>query len=344
MNAQFDNLKGRIATLRAGNVVARCGSVAEHAYRSVSLGSLAASMMGDDTTTPEVGKDFDRWASSLRATSPRPDRRKRQCPRYDFDVKGISVGVDYRQSANLVLGVALGYTRQATTLAAAKARWACWLQPVRLLHPLRENSWYVDGVVSSAATPTPIAGASSTSCRPDVDQMARASSDSLDTSATFTLGRDFNHKAWNFGLFGRAQFSNQEFDSFQEKISGTGPGTGLALEIEDRTVKSLSSVLGGKASYVHSAEWGVVMPSFGLEWQREYSGDPDAFRAFLISDPTGTPILITGDALDDSFFRFNFGFSVVLPRGRSGFLQYDRIFGRDGNTHENLSLGIRIEF
>ena len=35
---------------------------------------------------------------------------------------------------------------------------------------------------------------------------------------------------------------------------------------------------------------------------------------------------------------------MVFTGGRSGFIQYDRIFGRDGNSQENLTLGLRVEF
>ena len=61
-------------------------------------------------------------------------------------------------------------------------------------------------------------------------------------------------------------------------------------------------------------------------------------------DPTGTPIVVTGDALDESYFRVNVGLALILTKGRSGFVQYDRIFGRDGNSQDNLSLGFRVEF
>ena len=49
-------------------------------------------------------------------------------------------------------------------------------------------------------------------------------------------------------------------------------------------------------------------------------------------------------ALDDSYFRLNLGLSAVWTHGRSGFIQYDRIFARDGNEQETLTIGGRFEF
>jgi outer membrane autotransporter protein len=267
-------------------------------------------------------------------------------PQYDFDIKGLTAGVDYRVSDALVLGGALGYTKQSSDLAGDQGSlrmdgwsisgYATWYNA---------KDWYVDGMLSWANNDYRhrrrvvyvLPGET-------VDQVAKADSDGSDLSGSLTVGRDFHHEEWNFGLYGRLQAGRQDFDAFDEDLDSSLNGSGLALHVNDRSVDNLSSILGGKASWVHSTDWGVLMPSFGLEWQKEYQGDPDTFRAFFISDPTGTPILITGEALDDNYFRVNSGLSAVWTKGRSGFIQYDRIFARDGNEQETLSLGGRIEF
>ena len=64
----------------------------------------------------------------------------------------------------------------------------------------------------------------------------------------------------------------------------------------------------------HSTDWGVVIPHFELEWQHEYRGNPDSFRAFFIDDPNGTPIVITGNATDTDYYRFSLGTSFVFPK------------------------------
>jgi uncharacterized protein YhjY with autotransporter beta-barrel domain len=348
VNAQFDNLKGRIATLRAGNFGSSFGGLAlSTSSGSVSLGSLAASLMDEGTAAKTEQDSFQRWGFFASGNIGRGvTDANANAPKYDFDIKGLTVGVDYRQSDKLILGMALGYTHQDSTLAGGEGSLDMHgysLSGYTTVY--RANSWYMDSVITLASNRFAhrrrivysLPGLT-------VDQLAKASSDGTDSSVTFTLGRDFNRKEWNFGLYGRAQYGVQGFDGFEEELDASAPGSGLGLRIEDRTVRSLSSTLGGKASFTHSVSWGVIAPQFGLEWQREYNGDPDAFRAFLVSDPTGTPILITGDAQDNSYFRFNLGLSMVLTRGRSGFIQYDRIFGRDGMSQDNLSLGIRIEF
>jgi hypothetical protein len=38
------------------------------------------------------------------------------------------------------------------------------------------------------------------------------------------------------------------------------------------------------------------------------------------------------------------GLSIIMQRGRSGFLIYERTLGRSGFSQDNLGLGLRIEF
>jgi outer membrane autotransporter protein len=150
--------------------------------------------------------------------------------------------------------------------------------------------------------------------------------------------------AWQIGVYGRLLYSRLNFDAFSEHLTGTASGSGLGLRVDSRDVTSLSSVLGGKVDYTYSTNWGVLMPHAQLEWQKEYKSDPEAFTAFLLNDPTNTPITVVGDSIDSSYFKLGLGLSMVMTKGRSGFFLYERTLARDGITQNNLSLGFRIEF
>jgi outer membrane autotransporter protein len=177
-----------------------------------------------------------------------------------------------------------------------------------------------------------------------VNQQARATAGGDDRSVSFTFGRDFHRQAWAFSVYGRGVYSVMGFDGFDEKLDNAAVGSGLALSVQSRSVTQLSSILGGKIDYTHSTDWGVLMPHFEIEWQHEYRGDPDNFVATFINDPTATPITVTGDAIDKSYFRIGIGLSMVMTKGRSGFVLYRRVVGQNGMSQENLSLGFRVEF
>jgi uncharacterized protein with beta-barrel porin domain len=248
------------------------------------------------------------------------------------------------------VGGAPGYTAQDTDLAAHGGSIAMHGTTVSAYASWYRRDWYLDGwlgvggndydMVRRIAYTVPLPGGGAAA----VDQRARVTTGGSDRSAAFTLGRDFHRDAWAFGVYGRALYTRLAFDALTEHLQGAQPGSGLGLRVEAREVTALSSVLGGKVDYAHATSWGVLMPHFELEWQHEYRSDPDAFRAFLVDDPTGTPIVVSGDAMDASYLRVGFGLSLVLGHGRSGFVNYTRVVGREGLSQDNLALGLRVEF
>ena len=126
-------------------------------------------------------------------------------------------------------------------------------------------------------------------------------------------------------------------------LAGEADGAN-GLRVDSRTVTQVDSVLGGKIDYTQSTGWGVVVPHAEAEWQHEFRSNPNAFRAFFVDDPSGTPVLVQGVPIDTDFFKLGLGMSFVFPKGRSGFILYDRTIGRSGITEYNLSLGFRMEF
>jgi uncharacterized repeat protein (TIGR01451 family) len=349
--AQFDNLNNRMIQVRNGQQGNAFGGLAlVGSGGSMPLAGLQA-LLGEPEKD-EAGAGFGRWGFFASGRIGRGEADPgRTTPAYDFDIEGLTAGVDYRKSDNLVLGVALGYTRQDTRLQHDQGSldtrgwslsgYATWY---------RGASWYIDSLVSHArntyahrrriAYVLPLPDGSTYA----VDQVARASSDGSDTTVSATFGRDFHKGSWTMGYYGRAIYSRLSFGAFTEEVDDDANGAGLALDVDSRNVTAFSTVFGARFDYAHSADWGVLMPHFDLEWQREHKGDPGAFRAVFASDPTASPIVILGEPMDKSYFRIGAGLSWLLPKGRSGFIYYDRMVGRDGMDQDNLTLGIRIEF
>jgi uncharacterized repeat protein (TIGR01451 family) len=350
--AQFDNLNNRMIAVRNGQQGQAFGGLSlVGSGGSMPLSGLQA-LLGEAPASDDAGAGFSRWGFFASGRIGRGEADPgRFTPAYDFDIDGLTAGVDYRKTDNLVLGVALGYTRQDTRLQQDQGSldtrgwslsgYATWY---------RGASWYVDSLVSHArntyahrrriAYVLPLPGGGTYA----VDQVARASSDGTDTTLSATFGRDFHKGAWTMGYYGRAIYSRLTFGSFTEDVDDDANGAGLALDVDARDLTAFSTVLGARFDYAHSADWGVVMPHFDIEWQREHKGDPGAFRAVFANDPGATPIVILGEPMDKSYFRIGAGLSWLLPKGRSGFVYYDRMVGRDGMEQDNLTLGIRIEF
>lgn len=350
--SQFQNLRARIAALRSGTQGTDFGGLALTTPQGLfSMGMLQQALDDDAPVPMEVGADFSRWGFFASGILGRGEVDPgRVDPAYDTDIEGLTAGVDYRISDRWILGGSLGLTRQDTTLPDGRGEvetsgwsvsgYTTWYRP---------DSWYVDGVltwgrndydlVRSIRYSLPLAGGGSQ----DIDQLAKASSGGDLLSMAVTFGRDFNHGAWGVGPYGRLLFTRVDFDPIREHLQ-PGPGSGLGLQIEQRELESLASVLGGKLTYTHSTDWGVLMPHLQLEWEHEFRDDPQALEARFLNDPTGTPILLRGDELDTDYFRIGLGMSMVLTKGRSGYFYYERLMGKDRSSQYNLALGFRMEF
>lgn len=357
--AQFDNLKARLAALRSGTQGASFGGLALTTDEgAVPLSFLPSAILGaqDEGGTAdggEVGGGFSRWGFFATGTIGRGGRDPgERDPGFDFDTIGLTAGVDYRWSDHLVLGAALGYNKNETDLDGdaggldadgySFSGYATWYQG---------DSFYVDGVATLGRNNYDITrGINFSIANPGggttvVDQIASADPDGDQTSLAVSVGRDFNQGAWSFGPYLRGLYTKVDFDGYTETLSDpNAPGAGLGVTVEDRELESRQAVLGGKMSYTMSTSWGILMPHAQLEFLKEFEDDLDAVVTRFANDPTGTPIEIRPDSIDDSYFNLGFGLSGVFANGRSAFVYYEHRAAQDKVSYDNLAIGIRIEF
>ncbi|MGH8049907.1 MAG: autotransporter domain-containing protein [Arenimonas sp.] len=349
---QFETLNARIAALRSGTQGSSFDGLALNGKNgNVSLGGLVKSLTGESSAT-EVGGDFQRWGFFASGTIGSGDADAAGItPDFDFDIHGLTLGVDYRYSDKFIFGAALGYNNQDTDLAPGQGGVDAHGYTLSAYGTyFRNNSWYTDGVITlgknnydmvrqiNYTIPDGIGGFTT------VNQTARSDSggDLLSIGATF--GRDFQKGGWSIGPYGRLLYTKLDFDRIEETLVSSGPGAGLGLIVEERSLDSLASILGGKFTRAISTNWGVLTPHFQLEWEHEYNSDPGAATARFINDPTGTEITLSDAPYDADFYRIGLGLSAIMSKGRSGFMYYEKTFGRDGVNQQNLALGLRIEF
>ena len=354
-NNQLDNLKARFAALRSGargvdlaglNVLVPGGAF--------SFGLLpSAIVLAAGEPPEEVGAEFTRWGFFATGTIGRGERDPDTFdPGFEYDSYDITAGVDYRVTESWILGAALGFNRNNTDLPDDRggmdakgwtvSGYASWFNA---------SAWYADAVLSMGRSNFDlerrvnygIDGLSGG--RTLVDQIASASPDGDRTSLSLALGRDFNRGAWSFGPYLRAAYSKLDFDAYTETMSNpSGAGSGLALSVDGRALKSLQGVVGGKLSYAISTSWGVLLPNAQLEWVKEFEDDPELLVTRFAADPTQTPILVESERIDNDYFNLGVGLSGVFANGRSAYLYYEHVAGQDRMSSDSLALGVRIEF
>lgn len=348
--AQLDNLKARIAALRSGTQGSAFGGLAlASPAGAIPVTSFVGKALNADETT-EAGAGFDRWGYFVSGTIGRGESEAgRRTPAYDFDINGLTAGVDYRFSDGFVGGASVGYTKQDTELASGEGNVDADGYSLSAYATFyRDESWYTDAVLTWGRNDYEtlrrirytLTGPGGTST---IDQTARGRLDGDLLSVASTVGRDYQAGTWNIGPYGRMLYSRIDFDAGREVI-GSGAGSGLALEIFPGTHTSLASVIGTKFSTALSRDWGILMPHLQVEWEHEYRDDPQRVGARFLADPNATRFSIEGEPIDSSFFRIGGGLSVLFAGGRSGFVYVERVIGKSGFTQTNLALGIRGEF
>jgi uncharacterized protein YhjY with autotransporter beta-barrel domain len=349
--AQFDNLKARLAALRGG-------------VSGISFGGLA--LRGDNGTLPlgfldtllfgaapedEIGGDFSRWAFFVSGTFGRGEKRvtEREAG-FKFDNWSLTAGVDYRYSDSLVLGAAAGYNRNDTRLRGASGSLDSRGYSASLYSTWYKENFYLDGVLTLGRNDFELlrdvqftlTGPTGTTA---YSQTARSKTDGDQFALALSAGRDFSHQGFTFGPYLRATLARQKLDGFTETVSNPGaPGSSLVFRVDDRTLRSRSAVLGGKVNYAMSTSWGVLLPHFQLEYQREFEDDEQDIVVRFLHDPGSRPLVLRGDPVDRSFLNLGLGVSAVFASGRSAFIFYERTSGLANQKRENLALGLRIEF
>lgn len=350
---QFETLNARIAALRSGTQGGSFDGLALNGPNgSVSMGALMSAFTGDNANNSEVGADFQRWGFFASGSIGSGDADAAGLtPSYDFDINGLTVGVDYRQSDKFIFGAAIGYNNQDTKLAPGQGGVDASGYTLSAYGTyFKSSSWYTDTVLTfgknnydlvrqiNYTVPDGLGGFTT------VNQTARSDSGGDLLSFGATLGRDFQKGGWSIGPYGRVLYTRLNFDRIQETLVSSGPGAGLALIVEERSLDSLASVIGSKFTKAISTSWGVLTPHFQIEWEHEFNSDPGAAVARFVNDPSGTAIVLSDSPYDSNFFRIGLGLSAIMSKGRSAFFYYDKAIGRDGISQDNLALGLRMEF
>ncbi|MEE9252114.1 MAG: autotransporter outer membrane beta-barrel domain-containing protein [Thermodesulfobacteriota bacterium] len=354
---QFANLAARLAAIRGGAV-------------GISVQGLALSLSGQrvsDTMIASLSPHI--FSGAVSGDEPSPfsklgvflngsvsfgdkDRTSRELG-FDFKTYGVTAGVDYMFTNSFVLGLALGYASTDVDLDLSGGGLDTHGYSASVYasyYPFDEL--YIDGIVTfgwidfdtkrniSYSIPALDGGVTV------VDQTAKGDTDATLFALAFNVGYDISRSGFTFGPFVRFSYTRTDIDGYTEKIGGEGDGLGLALDIHSQDIESLTTALGGRASYAISTQWGVLLPQLMFEWEHEYQDDSRIVTANFAADPTpsdDTLIKIRTDSPDRDFFNLGFGLSAVFPRGVSSFIYYETVLGLDDIVAHFITGGLRIE-
>jgi len=253
-------------------------------------------------------------------------------PGFDFHTAGLTVGADYRVTDQLILGLAVGYlrTKMGLEFSAGDSRvdgYSVTAYGNYFILP----KLYLDGIATFGWNNYDIE-------RTDVNATAKADTDGTQFAFSMGTGYNFNAGPFTFGPTARVNYTRVHIDGYRER--GADP---LNVTIARQTIESVTSDVGGQASYAISLNWGVLTPLVRFDWEHEYKNNSRVVTSALVADPTFGGSARTNNP-DRDYFNLGAGLSATMKAGVSAFLYFEETRGRAHFTNHSFSGGVRVEF
>jgi outer membrane autotransporter protein len=248
---------------------------------------------------------------------------------YNFTSGGVGVGIDYRLTPNLALGVMGNYAHTWTNL---HPRGHIGVDTGRggLYGTYSNSGFYLNaGIYGGYNTYD--------SSRQGLQGLATGSSDGNEYSAFASGGYDFHFGTLTVGPIASLQYTNVSINGFSENNS-------LApMRIHDGSQESLRTDVGLRAIYEWHLGKIVIEPSLKAAWEHEFKYSALPVTANLVDFASRSATFFGPNEGQDSVV-LSTGISAQWTTTLSTYLSYEGQFGRDRYDSNAVTGGIRISF
>ena len=255
---------------------------------------------------------------------------------YDFNTKGLTAGVDYRLSDQVVLGGALGYANSKNDYSSSRGDMKSDGTTLSFYGSYyAPQDMYLDWIASYGnnnydSTRNLVYSGANT--------QTQGSTDGRQLGLSVSFGKDMSRGAWLFTPYVRAEYVEAKVNGYNEN-----GGSGLALSYDDQTVHSFISAAAARVSKTISARSGVYTPGAHLEWEHQYRDDQRMITARFMENPS-SQFQISTDSPDRNYFNLGLSMAATWPGGRSGFVSYEMVLGHSYIRNYTFDFGVRQEF
>ena len=257
---------------------------------------------------------------------------------YEFDVKGLSFGADYRFTDELILGMATGYSYTDSDFAhdggfmdinaVNVAVYGSYYFPGNFYLDLIGNyeigEYDINRRIAYSGVDTAVEG------DPSADQFG----------VSLSFGKDFYIDEWFISPYSRVEYYRTTIDSYVEQ-----GGRGLALEYDRQRRRSLIMNIGTQINKTFSTSWGVLTPGAYIEWEHQFKDGSRAISARFVDAASGSGnFSLATDSPDRDYLNIGASLKALLPYGWSGFIAYENRVGQSDISNHTVHVGIRSEF
>ncbi len=245
---------------------------------------------------------------------------------------GVTVGADYRLTAQWVVGAGLGRLNTQTRLTNSTGRQAAKGSSATLY-----TSWapseqlYFDAAVSSDRNRYEVK-------RDDITGgPAYGRTRGKGLGVTLSGGYDARWGDWQVSAYGRGEMVSVRIQAFDEF------GSTNSLQLGAQRAKASNLTLGGQVQLPLGTAWGVVTPHARIELTRLLDEQQNAVQARLLNSSTVLLVESPGGRTDTSYGTLALGVSAQLRRGVSLFVDAETGFGQSNYKVYRLNSGIKLE-
>lgn len=278
---------------------------------------------------------------------------------FNFTSNGVTAGVDYRLTDNVVLGLAVGHANGNTQFTDGSGRLDSRSNTGSLYATYYNDAWYVDAIgtfghISYSADRTTLFSISPTTVPMPTNCVAGQCT--IDTEGSTTArqlafgasaGYSFHRGGLEFGPDVALDYTHLAVNGYTET---DGNLSGMALAFGEQAGDSLLLKGGGHASYAISTPIAIILPQVSARYIHEFKNDQRSLEVHYINDPsvntTTGPVstfAVYTDRPDRGYFDWTTGITGQFAFGIAAFINYSALAGESNiQTHE-FSFGVRIQ-
>lgn len=248
---------------------------------------------------------------------------------YDVTTGGFTVGLDYKITPNLAVGVSAGY---AGTGADLNNGGRVFVNGGKLgvYGTYFTGGFYVDAAVNGGYN-------SYDTKRSALQGTARGDTDGGELNVLLGTGYDWQVGALSIGPTATFQYTYVGIDSYTEN------GSLAPLNIASQGAESIRTALGFKASYDWRVGGAIIKPEVRAAWQHEFGDDTfDVSSSFAGSANSG--FTVRGPEIGRDSALLGGGFAILWNERTSTYVYYDGEIGRERYKAHNVSGGVRLAF
>jgi outer membrane autotransporter protein len=251
-------------------------------------------------------------------------------PGYDVNTGGFTLGIDYRLTPNLALGLSAGYAHTSVGINSPGGNVDVNAGTIGMYATVFGNGFYLDTAVSGGPN-------GYTTRRTALQGTASGSTSGGDLNVLVAAGYDWTKGNLTIGPTASFQYGYVGLGAFAET------GSLAPLTFPNQNTESERTAFGGKATY----EWKIgqitAIPQVSAAWQHEFGDTAYSVVASLASG-AGNSFTVHGPQIGRDSLLIGAGATVILNERLSTYLYYDGEFARTNYLSNNVSGGVRISF